>query len=125
MIASKLPGLVLATGLTCVLGLTSLPSASGEVGPHRQHEASVGQRGPAAREMIAPRIKHRIRRHVMQQIKARFDANHDGVLDESERAAARQAIHAKLLERFDANHDGALDVNERQAARHAIQQKLH
>ncbi len=57
----------------------------------------------------------------------RFDANHDGVLDEQERAAARQAIEAhraererrraEFLERFDTNGDGRLDEAERAALR--------
>ena len=57
----------------------------------------------------------------------KFDANHDGKLDESERAAAKAAmkehhekLKAKLLEKFDANHDGKLDESERAAAKAAM-----
>lgn len=63
----------------------------------------------------------------------KFDANHDGKLDESERAAAKAAmkehrgehkgeLKAKLLEKFDANHDGKLDESERAAAKAAMKE---
>lgn len=44
-----------------------------------------------------------------------FDANKDGQLDDSERAAAKQAHEAKLLEKYDTNGDGQLDEAERSA----------
>lgn len=54
----------------------------------------------------------------------KYDANHNGVLDPEEKAAAkadweahRKERDAKLLERFDANHNGVLDPEEREAMR--------
>jgi Ca2+-binding EF-hand superfamily protein len=58
---------------------------------------------------------------------ARFDTNHDGVLDEKERAAMRASWKERREERvarFDANHDGVLDDNERAAMRRAFQQRI-
>ncbi len=61
----------------------------------------------------------------------RFDTNHDGALDDGERATARARVkerhverHAKLLERFDADHDGALDAEERAAAKAACAERF-
>jgi hypothetical protein len=64
----------------------------------------------------------------------KFDADHDGKLDESERAAAKAALKehrgehrgelkARLLEKFDADHDGKLDESERAAAKAALQKR--
>jgi Ca2+-binding EF-hand superfamily protein len=50
----------------------------------------------------------------------RFDANDDGVVDESEKEAARKAARErqqKALEKYDANKDGQLDKAEREKAR--------
>ncbi|PYQ46446.1 MAG: hypothetical protein DMF77_00810, partial [Acidobacteria bacterium] len=54
----------------------------------------------------------------------KFDANHNGVLDPEEKAAAkaeweshRKEREAKMLERFDANHNGVLAPEEKEAAR--------
>jgi hypothetical protein len=56
------------------------------------------------------------------QLLEKFDANHNGVLDPEEKAAAkaeweshRQGRQAKMLERFDANHNGTIDPEEREA----------
>lgn len=50
----------------------------------------------------------------------KFDANHDGKLDDTERAAMRQEFEARhaerkaeMLAKFDANKDGTLDDAER------------
>jgi len=50
----------------------------------------------------------------------KFDANHDGTLDDAERAQMKAAWQAKRAERkqaalatYDANHDGTLDDAER------------
>src|SRR6266487_1375352 len=58
------------------------------------------------------------------QLLEKFDANHNGVLDPEEKAAAkaeweahRQEREAKMLERLDANHNGVLDPEEKEAAR--------
>ena len=52
----------------------------------------------------------------------KFDANGDGKLDETERAAAkeaRKAHHEERVAKFDANGDGKLEPAERQAAKEA------
>jgi len=56
------------------------------------------------------------------QLLEKYDANHNGVLDPEEKAAAkaeweshRKEREAKMLERFDANHNGVLDPEEREA----------
>ena len=63
----------------------------------------------------------KMRAHMME----RFDADKDGKLSETERAAMkqqRQAMHAQMLERFDADKDGKLSQAERQAARAAMKE---
>lgn len=59
-----------------------------------------------------------------QEILAKFDADHDGKLSESERAAARAALaarlkekHPKLFAKIDTNGDGQLSKEEMEAAR--------
>ena len=59
-----------------------------------------------------------------QQMIEKFDLNHDGKLDDAERAQMKAAFQAKRAERkaealakFDANKDGKLDDGERQAMR--------
>ena len=55
------------------------------------------------------------------QLLEKFDANHNGVLDPEEKAAAKAAREAKMLERFDANHNGTLDPEEKEAAKKEFQ----
>jgi hypothetical protein len=62
------------------------------------------------------------------QLLEKFDANHNGVLDPEEKAAAkaeweshRKEREAKMLERFDANHNGVLDPEEKEAAKKEFQ----
>src|SRR5262249_11154290 len=57
----------------------------------------------------------------------KFDTNHDGKLDESEKQAMRAAFAAEaqarkqeMLAKYDTNHDGKLDDAERQAMRHDL-----
>lgn len=50
---------------------------------------------------------------VRAQLLKKFDVNHDGQLDEDERAAAKKFF----LDRYDRNHDGRLDEAERAAMR--------
>jgi EF hand len=57
-------------------------------------------------------------------ILAKFDTNHDGKLDDNEKAAMREAFkekrqerRAELVARFDTNKDGKLEPEERQAMR--------
>jgi hypothetical protein len=51
---------------------------------------------------------------------AKYDANHDGMLDDAEQAAAKAGAAAKAREtreanlaKYDANHDGKLDETEK------------
>ncbi len=46
----------------------------------------------------------------------RLDANHDGKLDATDRAAMRAAQQAKMFDRMDANHDGSITREEFMAA---------
>lgn len=118
------------------------PGAWGPGGPWGPHEfAAHGEGGGEFRGRAHHRHWRKMmrlmrwRRHQMRQAMLhRFDANHDGRLDETERAAARQAGREmrerfqagrrQMLERFDANHDGRLDENERKNARDAWQEFL-
>ncbi|MEO7730899.1 MAG: hypothetical protein ABIY55_08010 [Kofleriaceae bacterium] len=61
-----------------------------------------------------------------QQMIEKFDLNHDGKLDDAERAQMKAAFEAKhaerkaeTLARFDLNKDGTLDDSERTAMRDA------
>ncbi|MBI3925726.1 MAG: hypothetical protein HY319_09315 [Armatimonadetes bacterium] len=58
----------------------------------------------------------------------KFDTNGDGTLDETERAAARESMkgqgHGRMMKFFDANGDGQLDESERQAARQRKQEVM-
>jgi len=58
------------------------------------------------------------------EIIAKFDADGDGILNETERQAAREAMAKRAeeekLRRFDTNGDGILDDAERRAAREAM-----
>jgi hypothetical protein len=58
------------------------------------------------------------------KVMEKFDANHDGKLDESERAAAKEAMkehrgehRGTLFDRLDANHDGSISREEFMAAK--------
>jgi EF hand len=96
---------------------------------------------PATPPPAAPGEEQPFRQRMLE----RFDTNHDGKLDDTERAAARAAwqiraterrevrdeIRAQLQEnrqailaRFDRNSDGKLDENERAELRQAWQEFL-
>lgn len=67
--------------------------------------------------------KHKAKRAKMME---KFDANGDGVIDDAERAKAREARkakraerHAEMLRLYDTNRDGTLDDAERAAMRTA------
>ena len=96
---------------------------------------------PATPPVPAPGADHPFRQRLLE----RFDANHDGKLDETERAAARaewqiraterrevrEEMRARLQEsrgaimaRFDHNGDGRLDENERKELQQAWQDFL-
>ncbi len=82
-------------------------------GAGRQFGGSGGGNSPERQEM---------RQRMMQ----RFDANHDGALDDSERAQMKEAMEQRRKEmetRFDANHDGQLDDGERAQMREFMQQR--
>lgn len=55
--------------------------------------------------------------HPLSPRLAKYDTNHDGKLDDNERAALKADREKKLLAKYDANHDGKLDDNERAAAK--------
>lgn len=68
---------------------------------------------------------------------AKFDANHDGVLDDTEKATARAALaarlkekHPELLAKIDTDADGVISEAEMKAARatlkeHCANKKKH
>lgn len=100
----------------------------------------VGALTPEQRRRLAARLKHEGapegRRQAMRE---RFDANGDGVLDDDERAAAREFLQERraeherhrrdgrpdrerrfrieIVRRFDADGDGRLDADEMRAVR--------
>ena len=49
------------------------------------------------------------------------DADHDGKITKQEFLDARAEQGAKLFDRFDANHDGVLDASEQAGARNAAE----
>ena len=75
--------------------------------------------------------RYRVPPKVRQRLFERFDANGDGELDETERAAARAAMKARreakrreILERFDGDGDGQLNDEEKAVAKAAFKAKL-
>ena len=57
-----------------------------------------------------------------KKILEKFDTNHDGKLDDTEKAAAKAAMqkhHQEMLAKYDTNGDGKLDPSERKAVREA------
>ncbi len=65
-----------------------------------------------------------------ERVVAQFDANKDGKLDDTERAAARKAfgdksgkVRDELLLRFDENGNGRIDPDERAAAAAAVKKR--
>jgi len=74
---------------------------------------------------------HRHRRGPSQeQLLEKYDANHNGVLDPEEKAAARkdwqarrEQARAKFLEKYDTNKNGKIDPEEREAIRAQHQAK--
>ncbi len=55
-----------------------------------------------------------------ERIMAKFDTNHNGVLDPDEKEAfkaAREEHREKMLAKFDTNGDGKLEPNEKAAAK--------
>lgn len=77
--------------------------------------ALLGTAGLAAEERQRPS---------REELKQRFDANHDGRLDESERTSALAALktnHPKLFARLDTNGDGTISREEFKSAREKIQ----
>src|ERR1041384_5720451 len=91
--------------VTAAAGFTVARADQGEDNGFRGHRGR--HRGPSQAQLLE-----------------KFDANHNGVLDPEEKAAAkaeweshRKEREAKMLERFDANHNGVLDPEEKEAAR--------
>jgi hypothetical protein len=92
--------------------------------------AALGTAAWAGDAPAADGKHHELRAKLLEK----FDANHDGRLDEGERAAAKAALKerrgehhgelkAKVLAKFDADHDGKLDEAERAAARAALKER--
>lgn len=82
-----------------------------------------GAAGAAPGKGKGPLQNPEVRARLLKQ----FDANHDGKLDETERAAAKQymeehggAVRERMLKRFDKNGDGKLDDEERAAMREEL-----
>jgi len=112
-----------------------------------QREAAlIGERRAAAQqhfghfaELLTPEQRHHLGRRMHPEhgrrdhradppyVADRFDADGDGVLNESERAEARKSVEirrnqqatwrAEMRQKFDENQDGRLDANEREAMR--------
>jgi hypothetical protein len=64
-----------------------------------------------------------------QELLDKFDTNHDGKLDDTEKAAARTAFaarikekHPELFAKIDTNGDGTLSEDEMKAAKEKLQQ---
>jgi hypothetical protein len=64
-----------------------------------------------------------------EKVLAKFDTNHDGKLDDRERAAARAALYARLskkhpelLAKLDTDHDGVLSETEMKAGREQLKE---
>jgi len=103
-------------------------------GPGGEWGPPHGGPGRWHRMMRMVRMHRRMMRRWHEHMLARFDANHDGKLDDAERATARktgeemrarfQEGRQQVLERFDANHDGKLDENERKGLHDAWQEFL-
>jgi EF hand len=92
------------TKLVIALSLSALVASAGLAGAGVRHAGPGGE---------SPRAYH-------QELKQKFDANRDGKLDDSERAALHEAMQArraehrqKVLAQFDANRDGKLDDAEK------------
>lgn len=69
----------------------------------------------------------RHRGELKQAVLEKFDADKDGKLSESERAAAKAQAKERLheaKEKFDADKDGKLSESEREAARAAISARI-
>ncbi len=76
-----------------------------------------------AAALLVPSLAAADRDHRAQrkaQILERFDANHDGQLDDQERGALKAQRRAKLAQRFDTNGDGQLDRREKREAKVAL-----
>lgn len=96
--------------------------------------ATLAALGATAWAGDAPESDRKHHGEMKAKVLEKFDANHDGKLDETERAAAKAAMQehrgehqgklkAKALAKFDANHDGKLDETERAAAKAAMQKR--
>jgi Ca2+-binding EF-hand superfamily protein len=126
----KRPGLTLAPPLAMLFLCTTLHAAESKAGDPNP---------PAMTTKVEPVTENTvpIGKMTAEQILQRFDKNHDGKLDEDERADAHEAMMQnqkerrekaggvakgepggqRLLELFDKNHDGRLDDEERAAAK--------
>jgi Ca2+-binding EF-hand superfamily protein len=117
--------LVTAGGLTAALVLPAYAGDDPAPKPGAEQRRG-GPRGHRRHRMREATAFASLRRRVLEK----FDANKDGSLDESERAAAKAAheakraeLRAKVLERFDADKNGTLDDAENAAIRKGHQER--
>ena len=59
-----------------------------------------------------------------RSLRAEFDVNKDGKLDDTERTALRSSMEQELIKKFDKNGDGKIDADEHLAIRKEIHQKM-
>ena len=85
--------------------------------------AQADPEGRRGRRGMPPKLR--------EKLLEKFDANGDGHLDETERAAAKSAMQAKRAERkqqilaeFDVDGDGQLNAEEKAAAKEAFKAKM-
>ncbi|MCX6123166.1 MAG: hypothetical protein NTV34_00200, partial [Proteobacteria bacterium] len=71
----------------------------------------------------ATTIDHSIKDRA-KALRAEYDINKDGKLDDSERAALRASMEQSVLKKFDKNGDGKIDAEEDLAIRNEIHQNM-
>jgi hypothetical protein len=82
---------------------------------------------PAAEQGDGAKGKGHHRGEVREKVLAKFDADKDGKLSDTEKAAAKAACKERFTEKkaqFDADQDGKLSETERAAARAALAARL-
>jgi hypothetical protein len=82
---------------------------------------------PAAEQGDGAKAKGHHRGEVREKVLAKFDADKDGKLSDTEKAAAKAACKERFTEakeQFDADQDGKLSETERAAARAAFAARL-
>jgi Ca2+-binding EF-hand superfamily protein len=89
--------------------------------------ALVGSLGLGGAVALAQGDDSGAREGMRAKMLEKYDTNHDGKLDDTERAAMRADFQAKrserrqeMLARFDTNKDGKLDENERKVMKDTL-----